>query len=405
MYRIDRVVGIPAAWLLSQLHGIKECLAGPPAPQAIVKTVLFIELSEMGSMVLLAPLLDRVRRDHPEATFYFITFAYTKPALSLLRRVDDGHIWTLRITSMGAFLWDLLGLVGKLRRVRFDIVFDLELFSRISSILSGLSRAPIKAGFSNFLAEGLYRGSFVTHPVTYNPHQHITKNFLSMAYAVGRDPNDFPHSKVAIGDEELHLKLRPVEREAIESFRNRLVGSYPVLLRKRRWVLLNPNSSQIMPLRRWPIESYAALAEELIADGDTAILITGNLEEKVESSFICERVPREDVIDLAGFTSMPELICLYHLSALLISNDSGPAHFSALAQIPTIIFFGPETPDLYGSLNPNAHHFYKHLQCSPCSTAYNQRRSPCRDNVCVKTISVAEVHRKALEILNAVPVA
>jgi ADP-heptose:LPS heptosyltransferase len=405
MYGIDRVVGVPAAWLLSQLDRIRVRLQGPPIRPPVVRNILFIELSEMGSMILLAPLLDRARRDYPDATFYFITFSYSKPALSLLRRIEDDHIWTLSIASMPAFLRDLTGLVFKFGSVPFDIVFDLELFSRISSILSAFSFAPIKVGFSNFMAEGLYRGSFVTHPVTYNPHQHITKNFLSMAYAVREDWGDFPHSKVAIGDEEMHLELLPADRAPIEAFRERLLVSFPILESKRRWVLLNPNSSKIMPLRRWPIESYAALAKLLIAEGDTAVLITGSAEEKAECAFIRARVPGEEVVDLAGFTSMPELIHLYHLSALLVSNDSGPAHFAALAQIPTIILFGPETPDLYGSLNPNAHNFYKHLQCSPCSTAYNQRRSPCHNNVCMKSITVDEVHRKAREILGAVPAA
>jgi ADP-heptose:LPS heptosyltransferase len=405
MYAIDRTIGVPAVWLLSLLHRVKEAVSGPRAPRPVVKNILFIELSEMGSMILLAPLLDRARRDYPEAAFYFVTFSYTKPALSLLRRVDDERIWTLRITSLPEFLRDLLGLAFRLRSVPFDIVFDLELFSRISSIISALSLAPAKAGFSNFLAEGLYRGSFVTHPVTYNPHQHITKNFLSMACALREERHDFPHSKVAIGDEELHLEVRPREEAETESFRRRLLASHPVLQNKRRWVLLNPNSSKIMPLRRWPIESYAALAGLLADDGETAVLVTGNADEEADADFICARVPREEVISLAGFTSMPELICLYHLSALLISNDSGPAHFSALAGIPTIIFFGPETPHLYGSLNPRAHHIYKDLQCSPCSTAYNQRRSPCRNNVCVKSITVEEVHRKALEILDGVPAA
>jgi ADP-heptose:LPS heptosyltransferase len=405
MYGIDRVVGVPIAWVLSQLYRAKEAVLGPARRREAVQNILFIELSEMGSMILLAPLLDRVRRDYPQANFYFITFTHTRPALSLLGRVDEERIWTLRLTSLAALLRDLLGLAFRFRSVPFDIVFDLELFSRISSILSALSGAPVKAGFSNFLAEGLYRGSFVTHPVTYNPHQHIAKNFLSMAYAVQSDPGDFPHSKVAIGDDELRLELRPIEPASIKAFRRRLLASFPVLASRRRWVLLNPNSSQMMPLGRWPIESYADLAQRLVADGDTAVLVTGHADEKREPAFICSRVARPEVIDLAGYTSLSELICLYSLASLLISNDSGPAHFSALVQIPALIFFGPETPVLYGSLNPNAHHFYKHLQCSPCSTAYNQRRSPCRNNVCVQSISVDEVHHKALEMLQAIPAA
>ena len=72
---------------------------------------------------------------------------------------------------------------------------------------------------------------------------------------------------------------------------------------------------------------------------------------------------------------------------------------SSLARLRTITLFGPETPALYGALNPNAYHIHKQLHCSPCFTAENQRRSACQNNLCMQLITVEEVYGKAKEML------
>ncbi len=91
---------------------------------------------------------------------------------------------------------------------------------------------------------------------------------------------------------------------------------------------------------------------------------------------------------------------IFHFSALLITNDGGPGHFAAMTPLPTIIFYGPETPLLYGPINDKALNLFLGLSCSPCVTAYNHRKSPCDgDNLCLKKIEPDQVLSKALEIL------
>jgi len=90
---------------------------------------------------------------------------------------------------------------------------------------------------------------------------------------------------------------------------------------------------------------------------------------------------------------------LYKISDVLITNDSGPAHFSAMTDIQTFVFFGPETPLLYGPLGKNCYVFYSNYSCSPCVSVFNHRQSPCQDNKCLKSISVQEVYEKVREKL------
>ena len=92
---------------------------------------------------------------------------------------------------------------------------------------------------------------------------------------------------------------------------------------------------------------------------------------------------------------------VFHLAELLVTNDGGPGHFASMTPMPSIILFGPETPALYGSLDPKAVHFFQGLSCSPCLTAYNHRLSPCDgDNQCLKTIEPAEVWAAVQRILS-----
>ena len=63
-----------------------------------------------------------------------------------------------------------------------------------------------------------------------------------------------------------------------------------------------------------------------------------------------------------------------------------------------VTLFGPETPQLFGPLGP-ATIVSAELLCSPCVSPANQRRSRCRDNQCMKRISVDEVLAASLAAL------
>jgi ADP-heptose:LPS heptosyltransferase len=96
-------------------------------------------------------------------------------------------------------------------------------------------------------------------------------------------------------------------------------------------------------------------------------------------------------------TTLSQLLVLYTLAEVLITNDSGPAHFASMTPITVITLFGPETPLLFRALTPRAIPIYMQLPCSPCVNAYNNRQSPCRDNICMKSITVDHVFKVACQ--------
>ena len=89
---------------------------------------------------------------------------------------------------------------------------------------------------------------------------------------------------------------------------------------------------------------------------------------------------------------------LYTLSEILVTNDSGPAHFAALTPVHVITLFGPDTLALFAARTPRHQAVWLGLGCSPCVNAYNNRQSPCVDNVCMKQITVDRVFAEVCKV-------
>jgi len=128
-------------------------------------------------------------------------------------------------------------------------------------------------------------------------------------------------------------------------------------------------------------------------------VLTGSPEARAEAHAIAQAGNSVRVVDLAGKTSIRDLLDLYNAARLLVTNDSGPAQLAAVTNVHVMVLFGPETPELYRPLTDRCTVMYSHYACSPCVSAFNQRKTECNDNRCLKTISVETVHAAAREIL------
>jgi ADP-heptose:LPS heptosyltransferase len=389
---VDRIVGPPLCWLLTLWHR----LPGASPPAAEVRRVLVIALSEMGALVLARPMFERLRERYPGASLFVLGFERSQEALDLIDVVPRDRVVCIRSHSLGVFLTDSVQAVRRLRALSIDVVIDLELFARASAIFSALSGAPLRVGFERHGQEGLYRGGFINRPVLYNPHQHIADQFVTLVEAI--DSAAVPRGKRLVVPRVRsveRLSLRPGELDAA---RRALFSQFPEL-ESRPLVFMGPGGG-LMPLRAWPITHYMAVARALVERG-FAIGVVGLSEDRGLAQVLRASCPEGTCADLTGYTrSVRELTVLFHLGALLITSDGGPAHFASLAPIPAIVLYGPETPVLYGSLSPDAVNLHKPLSCSPCVSAYNHRRSPCDgDNVCLKSITPAEVLTASYRIL------
>ena len=139
-------------------------------------------------------------------------------------------------------------------------------------------------------------------------------------------------------------------------------------------------------------DRFEALAQRLLTQfPDARLVITGARDERDAAEAMCRAINSPRVVSAAGRTSLRDLLTLYALSDVLVTNDSGPAHFASLTRIRTVVLFGPETPALFGSRAPGTTIIWKQLACSPCVSVFNHRLSPCTNNVCMQMITVDDV--------------
>ena len=395
MRAIDHWVGVPlcaiASPLVALMDGVKNIFnRGPEVP----KKLLFIELSEMGSAILVDPAMRNAQARGAE--LFFLIFKSNRASLTLLNTVKPENIFTIDSSSLGGLIKDTLRFLLIARRHRIDTVIDLELFSRFTALLTGLCGARRRVGYHIFHGEGLWRGFMLTRKVHYNPHIHITKNFLSLIHAAFAKQIEVPFSKIQITDSEVRLEQAVIDpvilakvRERIEKLAKEAGISY--VYGKNRLILINPNASDLLPQRRWAQQRFSELIQGVHQQYPSdLILITGSPAEfaYVEKVRVVANI--QNALNFAGQVSFAELPPLYTLSDVMVTNDSGPGHFSAVTPLRTVVLFGPETPALYGSIG-NSIAITANLACSPCVSAANHRKTPCQDNVCMQAITVSQV--------------
>jgi ADP-heptose:LPS heptosyltransferase len=393
---VDRWAGIPVCAALSLWHFGAQLVKGRfPSPPP--RRVLVILLSEMGSLVLAEPMFRRLRERHPAAEIHMMLFKRNRQLLDLLGVVDAANVITIRDDSLPNLLHDLWAAIKRMRATRYDAVVDCELFSRISAILSGLSGAPQRVGFHRYTQEGLFRGSFMTSPIPYNPYRHLSHQLVALADGI--DSQSWPRGKDGrVADSFVPPVFTPGPGE-LQKEAGQLHRDHPSLLGKAL-VLLYP-SGGLLPIRAWPLQHYVQVAQGLLSDG-FAVGIIGMPDDRALGDQLRAACDNDvNCVNLAGYTrSVRHLMTLFHRASMLITNDGGPGQFAAMTPIQTIVFFGPETPALYRSWSPHAHAFFTALPCAPCLTAYNHRSSPCDgDNQCLKRILPGEVLAKARDML------
>ena len=400
MRQIDYYIGVPLCFLGSIFQRLVRLLIKsdmkPP------KNVLFIELSEMGSAILVDPAMRKLKRE-TDAELYFAIFKKNKPSLDLLGTIPNENIYTIREHNMFAFVIDTFKFFFWTRKRKIDVVIDLELFSRFTALLAGFSGAPYKIGFHAYYNEGLYRGNFLSHKVAYNPHIHIAKNFIALINALLSSKEEIPYSKTFIGDEEISLAKVNIVSEQKKTIHDLVLNCTSEFSpQKNKIILINPNASELLIQRRWPQPNYVQLIKMILDKCSQAIvLITGDPREREEAQRLKESVQNDRCVNFAGKVNFAQLPLLYSISEFMVTNDSGPAHFAAITDMPTFVIFGPETPALYGSLGKTTP-IYAGLACSPCVSASNHRNTACMDNVCLQAIKPDHVFTAILPDLEKI---
>jgi ADP-heptose:LPS heptosyltransferase len=399
--KIDRHFGKPICWLLTIARSIGGLF--PARPSKPVEKILFIKMIEQGATVLaygaLQTAVDRVGRRN----VYFWVFEENRPILDLLDLIPPENVIVIRTSSALQLMLGMLGTLWRVRQMRFDASVDMEFFSRASAILAYLSGAKRRIGLHRFNGEGPYRGDLLTHRVQYNPYLHVAIQYHLLVETIWADAGQTPLLKVpapALGSGQYDPSIFRATGDEITTVRaileklSRRAVDGPIFL-------INPNASDLLPLRKWDTGRFVALGQRLLEEDPAALLVvTGAPSEKDAAEQVARSIAADRCISIAGHTTLRQLMVLYTMADILVTNDSGPGHFSSMTPIDSVVLFGPETPALFGPLGPRTHVVWANLACSPCVNVINHRFSPCTNNVCMQEITVDAVHAKVTEVLH-----
>jgi len=395
--RLDKWAGVAACTVCTL--GRRLGLASKPS--AGRKGLLFVKLAEQGSTVLAgAAIRDAVDR-FGASNVYFLVFDENRFILDAHELIPRDNVLTIRTGSLLEIGRSAIERLLQIRSMRLEALIDLEFFSRATAAFSYLTGIPKRVGFHAYFSEGPWRGDLFTHRPRYNPHIHTSSTFRSLVAALDADPEAFPQFPWVPPDPSAYVPPRflptAAETQAMQNLIAGHCGGRPDIL-----VLLNANASDLLPLRRWDDANYVALAQAILAaEPQARIAFTGGPSEAPKTEGIVRQVGSDRAFSVAGKTTLRELLALYDASDVLVTNDSGPAHFATLTGVHTVVLFGPETPRLFGVLLPRCQTITAGLACSPCVSATNNRQTSCRDNVCMKSLSVPTVFEAVQRALAA----
>jgi lipopolysaccharide heptosyltransferase II len=161
-----------------------------------------------------------------------------------------------------------------------------------------------------------------------------------------------------------------------------------------RWVALLPGGR--WDNKRWPAPYWVELVKLLGQAPDLKFVILGSQDEQPLGRIIAEAAP-ERCLNLAGRTSLAEMIECVRLSHLVITNDTGPMHAAAALGRPVIALFGPTNPWSTGPYRQPGNVLQNSsLACVPCMSQRCAYREPL---ACLLAITPQSVFQKARTML------
>lgn len=344
--------------------------------------ILIIKPSSLGDVATALPLLCDLKRAYPQAQIDWMIH----PALAALVEGHDAlHNlipfdrknlggWFYRPAATAA-LWKL---ARTLRHNKYDCVIDAQGLLR-SGLFAFLTAAPVRIGFAT-AREGARM--FYTHKV--------------------RLPNN-GGGKGGVGVVRMRALLEPLGLETKEPAEFRVPLQAEAITTAARWLAndVSRPPTVIIPgarwdTKRWPAERFVEIILRMREAGHRAVLI-GSPGERELGGIIAGQCAgklqdQSPVLNLAGRTSMAEMIAVLAQAGLVVGNDSGPLHVAVALSRPVVGIYGPTDPEFVGPYGQLDHVVRAAVPCQFC------RRHTCSDHQCMDKITVDAVWNKITEI-------
>jgi ADP-heptose:LPS heptosyltransferase len=369
----DRIIAVPIAFLFNGIARLFGNLLrrDHSITSENVRVIIVAKLIGMGSILQATPLLNALKGRYPNAKLIFVTLRANQELLTRLSNVDE--ILALDDRNLIAMGVSIFWTIAALIRQRGDLYIDLEVYSGFASILALCAVTRNRLGFYRHSAA--FKKGIYTHLVYFNTRMPVRQLYLQLGRVAG----------VPVGQSERTgpIRIDDHDRSAVRNVLNQSSGWQP----EGPYIVVNPNASDLLLERRWPIECAIEAIDRLISLENHVVLMGAPNEARFVESIVEKLTPELQfrITNTAGRLTLGELFALLDGAACVLTNDTGPMHMAIALQRPTVCLFGPANPEHYGQELPFVEIFYARVFCSPC--LYEAEVPPCNgNNICMQRI-------------------
>lgn len=324
----------------------------------------------IGDVVMATPMLRALRQWHgPAARIVAVARPYVMDVLTGTHWLDEMVPFERRSENRALRSW---GVAQRLRQLDLDRIYLLTNSFRAAAI-SWAAGVTQRVGYVRY-----GRGPLLTDP--FQPPRVGRK--LDPVSAV----DYYLHLIEAMGatglSRRVELQTTPENERLADQIWQRLN-----LDRGPNVIALNIGAAY-GAAKHWPAEHFAALATMIVREYDTRVLVTCGPSERDEAWRITRLANHDRVVSLSDQpVSIGLTKAAIRRSSMLVTTDSGPRHFGAAFNVPTVTLFGPTDPRWSENYHPRAMHLQLDLECSPCA----RRECPLAHHRCMRELEPGHV--------------
>lgn len=301
--------------------------------------ILLVQTSFLGDLVLSTPVIAGIKILYPGSELWLLT----TPSGAELLAEDPRLSGIIAFDKKGSdgTLGGMWALSRRLRKLSFDAAFSIHRSAR-TALLLALSGLPKRTGFSDGVLPFLYQ-----RQIKRSLEQHAVLRNLAILSAEPGFAN-LPNA--------LSLTL-PSGRSDSQDVRDIMESGRP-------YIALVPGSA-------WATKAWFAAGFRFLAKSFGAlqysVVVLGDKSQRDLGAAICSGTEAQN---LAGVTSIADLISLIAKASLVVCNDSMALHVASSFKVPTVAIFCATSPAFgFGPWkNENAIVIEEEgLECKPCS--------------------------------------
>ncbi|MBA2654524.1 MAG: lipopolysaccharide heptosyltransferase II [Gammaproteobacteria bacterium] len=323
------------------------------------KAILIIGPAWIGDMVMAQTLFKVLKYRYPHISIDVLAPSWTVPLVQRMPEVRESILFPFGHGEL--HLFKRYKFARTLRNKNYDQAIILP-GSFKAALIPFWAQIPLRTGWL-----GEWRTPLI-NDVRLNRDKPplLIQQFSSLAYN--------KKEKFTLSLDDYYPKLEVNEqrqKDLVESLQ--LSTSSPVLA-------LSPGA-EYGPAKRWPIESFSQVANEMISCGWQVWIFGSKKESPLAQSIM--QATQGKCVDLTGKTTLIEAVDLMSIAQAAITNDSGLMHIAAALDLPLIVLYGSSSPRFTPPLSKHVKVINLELGCSPCF----KRTCPLGHFDCMKKIS------------------